>query len=93
MSDQLADRIRETKVETLALEGVDPTTIATDAPLLGEGLGLNSIGALELALACHKELGMRTHENGESNRDDYPSVASPVKFINENQAEATTSVS
>lgn len=42
MSDQLADRIREIKVETLglALEGADPTTTETDAPLFGEGLGL-----------------------------------------------------
>ena len=93
MLDQLAIRIREIKVETLALEGVDPTTIATNAPLFGEGLRLDSIGTLELALALHKELGVRTHENDESNRDYYQSVASPVKFINEKQAEATTSVS
>jgi acyl carrier protein len=93
MSDQLADRIKEIIVETLALEDVDPTTIETDAPLFGEGLGLDSIDALELALAFHKEFGVRTQENDENNRDYYKSVASLVKFITEKQAENASSAS
>lgn len=93
MSDQLADRIKEIIVETLALEDVDPATIETDAPLFGEGLGLDSIDALELALAFHKEFGVRTQENDENNRDYYKSVASLVKFITEKQAENATSAS
>ncbi|MFT4515250.1 MAG: acyl carrier protein [Planctomycetota bacterium] len=91
MSDQLAARIKEIIVETLALEDVDPITIETDAPLFGEGLGLDSIDALELALAFHKEFGVRTHENDENNREYYQSVASLVKFVTEKQAEAATS--
>jgi len=93
MSDQLADRIKEIIVVTLALEDVDPTTIETDAPLFGEGLGLDSIDALELALAFHKEFGVRTQENDENNRDYYKSVASLVKFITEKQAENASSAS
>ena len=88
MSDQLAARIKEVIVETLALEDVDPTTIETDAPLFGEGLGLDSIDALELALAFHKEFGVRTHESDENNREYYHSVESLAKFIREKQAEA-----
>ena len=86
--EQLASRIKEIIVETLALEDVEPTSIETDAPLFGEGLGLDSIDALELALAFHKEFGVRTQENDEKNRDYYHSVASLVKFINEKRAEA-----
>tara|TARA_R110002094_G_scaffold176508_1_gene156422 strand:- start:1407 stop:1691 length:285 start_codon:yes stop_codon:yes gene_type:complete len=93
MSDQLAARIKEIIVETLALEDVDPTTIDTDAPLFGEGLGLDSIDALELALAFHKEFGVRTQENDENNREYYQSVASLVKFITKKQAEAAASES
>ncbi|MFT6081338.1 MAG: acyl carrier protein [Hyphomicrobiaceae bacterium] len=93
MSDQLVARIKEIIVETLALEDVDPTTIETDAPLFGEGLGLDSIDALELALAFHKEFGVRTHENDENNREYYESVASLAKFIAAKQAEGAASES
>ena len=89
--DQLAARIKEIIVETLALEDVEPQSIETDAPLFGEGLGLDSIDALELALAFHKEFGVRTQENDEKNREYYHSVGSLVKFIQEKQAEQKTS--
>jgi acyl carrier protein len=91
--DQLAARIKEIIVETLALEDVEPASIETDAPLFGEGLGLDSIDALELALAFHKEFGVRTQENDERNREYYYSVGSLVKFIQEKQAEAASSES
>ena len=90
--EQLAARIKEIIVETLALEDVAPS-IETDAPLFGEGLGLDSIDALELALAFHKEFGVRTQENDENNREYYRSVASLVKFITDKQAEAASSES
>ena len=89
MSDQLEHRLKEIIVETLALEDVDPKSIETDAPLFGEGLGLDSIDALELALAFHKEFGVRTEENDERNREYYHSVASLAQFIRDKQAEAS----
>ena len=91
--EQLASRIKEIIVETLALEDVEPTSIETDAPLFGEGLGLDSIDALELALAFHKEFGVRTQENDENNRQYYYSVGSLVKFITDKQAESAASES
>ena len=91
--EQLISRIKEIIVETLALEDVEPASIETDAPLFGEGLGLDSIDALELALAFHKEFGVRTQENDENNREYYSSVASLAKFIKDKQAEAASSTS
>ena len=91
--EQLASRIKEIIVETLALEDVEPASIETDAPLFGEGLGLDSIDALELALAFHKEFGVRTQENDENNRQYYYSVGSLVKFITDKQAESAASES
>ena len=82
----LEDRLKSLIVETLALEDIDPATIETEAPLFGEGLGLDSIDALELALAIHSEFGVRTEENDERNREYYHSVASLAKFIREKQA-------
>lgn len=94
MSDeQLATRIKEIIVETLALEDVEPTSIETAAPLFGEGLGLDSIDALELALAFHKEFGVRTQENDEKNREYYYSVESLVAFIKAKQEESATAAS
>ena len=89
MPDQLEDRLKKIIVDTLALEDVDPKSIETDAPLFGDGLGLDSIDALELALAFHKEFGVRTEENDERNREYYFSVASLAKFIQDKQAEAS----
>ena len=89
MPDQLEDRLKEIIVDTLALEDVDPKSIETDAALFGDGLGLDSIDALELALAFHKEFGVRTEENDERNREYYFSVASLAKFIREKQGEAS----
>lgn len=89
MPDQLEDRLKKLIVDTLALEDVEPASIETDAPLFGEGLGLDSIDALELALAIHKEFGVRTQENDENNREYYFSVASLAKFIQDKQAESS----
>jgi acyl carrier protein len=73
------------------LEDVDPASIETDAPLFGEGLGLDSIDALELALAIHTEFGVRTKENDEKNREYYHSVKSLAGFIRAEQAKVSSS--
>ena len=89
MPDTLEDRLKTLIVETLALEDVDPKSIETDAPLFGEGLGLDSIDALELALAIHTEFGVRTQENDERNREYYRSVGSLAEFIRSSQAKTS----
>jgi acyl carrier protein len=91
MSDKLEDRLKKLIVDTLALEDVDPASIETDAPLFGEGLGLDSIDALELALAIHTEFGVRTQENDEKNREYYRSVQSLAGFIRSEQAKVSAS--
>jgi len=70
------------------LEDVTPEDIETDAPLFVEGLGLDSIDALELALAIHKEFGVRTSPDDERNREYFHSVASLAQFIRDNQGKA-----
>ena len=50
---------------------------------------MDSIDALELALAFHKEFGVRTEENDDRNREYYFSVASLAKFIRDKQPEAS----
>ena len=61
MNDQqtLEDEIKALIVRSLNLEDVRPEEIETDAPLFGEGLGLDSIDALELIVLLEKNYGIR----------------------------------
>ena len=86
MPDTLEARLKTLIVENLALEDVEPASIAAEAPLFGEGLGLDSIDALELALAIHTEFGVRTQENDPRNREYFHSVKSLAEFIRTSQA-------
>lgn len=63
------------------LEDVKPEDIKDDEPLFVEGLGLDSIDALELALALHKEFGVKTAAEDERNREIFRSVRSLADFI------------
>ncbi len=57
--EELRDRIRKLIVEKLRLENVKPEEIQDEMPLFGEGLGLDSIDALELVVALEKEFGIK----------------------------------
>jgi acyl carrier protein len=84
----LEDQLKRLIVDTLALEDVSPESIDTDAPLFGEGLGLDSIDALEIALAIHGKFGVRTVANDEKNREYYHSIKSLAEFVRLRQAES-----
>lgn len=83
MSEDLELRIKQVIVEALMLEDVKPEDIKTDEPLFVEGLGLDSIDALELAVALHSEFGVKTKADDERNREIFGSVASLAAFIRE----------
>ena len=59
--------LAELLVESLNLEDVDPSGIDPDAPLFNAGLGLDSIDALELALAVGKRYGFQLRSDNEEN--------------------------
>ena len=77
----IEDRIKKLIVESLMLEDVKPEDIETDAPLFVEGLGLDSIDALELAMAIHQEFGVKTSPDDERNREIFYSVKSLSEFV------------
>ena len=68
------------------LEDVNPDDIETEAPLFVEGLGLDSIDALELALAIFQEFGVKTSQGDERNRERFYSVKTLADFIRSEQA-------
>lgn len=61
-------------VDSLNLEGVEPEAIDPEAPLFGDGLGLDSIDALELALAISKHYGFQLRSDDEQNRRIFASL-------------------
>jgi acyl carrier protein len=81
MSDSLEERLKHLIVDALALEDVEPDEIVTEEPLFVEGLGLDSIDALELALAIQEEFGVVTSPDDERNREIFYSVKSLAAFV------------
>ena len=80
MTDPLVDRLKNLIVEALKLEGVTPAEIADDEPLIGAGLNLDSIDALELVVRLEKEFGIKIGTSEES-RTALASVAKLADFI------------
>jgi len=58
MSDDLIEKVKQMIIDSLRIEGMSPDEIDNDAPLFGEGLGLDSIDALQLVVAMEKEFGV-----------------------------------
>lgn len=73
-------------VESLNLEDVAPEQIDPEAPLFGEGLGLDSIDALELALAISKEHGFQLRSDSDENRRVFASLRSLSAHVEQNKA-------
>lgn len=80
MADSLTDRLKHLIVETLHLEDVNPSEIEDDKPLIGSGLSLDSIDALELVVKIEKEFGIKIG-SAEESRQALASVASLAAFI------------
>ena len=57
--DQLKNEIKEVIISALQLEDIKPENIVDSDPLFGEGLGLDSIDALELGVALKKKFGVK----------------------------------
>jgi acyl carrier protein len=68
-------------VSAVNLEGVAPEDIDPEAPLFGEGLGLDSIDALELALEISKRYGFQLRSDDEENRRIFGSLRSLAEHI------------
>jgi acyl carrier protein len=83
--DELERELKQLIIDTLHLEGTTPESIVADAPLFVEGLGLDSIDALELALEIKKRYGVRTKANDEENRKIFASVRSLAAHIAANR--------
>lgn len=72
-------------VEVLNLEDIEATEIDPNEPLFGEGLGLDSIDALEIALAISQQYGVEMKAEDESTRDAFATLKSLCQFVENNK--------
>jgi acyl carrier protein len=77
----LVGELKQFIIDTLALEEINPDDIVDEAPLFGEGLGLDSIDALELGVALSKQYGVTLEADSEDSRKHFRSVASLCTLI------------
>ena len=80
MPDPLLARLKQLIVETLHLEDIAPGDIPDDEPLVGGGLSLDSIDALELVVKLEKEYGIKISSSEEA-RSALSSVGALALFI------------
>jgi acyl carrier protein len=81
---ELIDRLREEIVKQLNLEDMKPADIDADAALFGEGLGLDSIDALEIMVLLEKNYGIKIEDPKEGKKIFF-SVRTLAQFILENK--------
>lgn len=79
-SGGLKSRIKCALIEELDLRGKQVADIDDAAPLFGEGLGLDSLDALQLAMAIEERFGVKVPE-GEAGRSVFASVDAIAEFI------------
>jgi len=82
--EKLIEKLKVEIIETLNLEDMEPDDIDAKEPLFGEGLGLDSIDALELIVLLEKEYGIKI-QNPKDGQKVFFSLETMAKFIKENQ--------
>jgi acyl carrier protein len=90
MPDSTGDNTQEAElarliVATLNLD-VSAADIDPDAPLYGEGLGLDSIDMLEIALAVSREFGVKLRADDKNNRATFSSLRALNRYVRQHQA-------
>lgn len=83
-SGDLIEKIKQLIIQRLKLVEMTPEMIEIDAPLFGEGLGLDSIDALELVLGLEKEFGVIIPD-AEVGKRVFQSVRTMTQYILEQQ--------
>lgn len=82
--EELIEEIKNEIIEALNLEDMTPADIDADAPLFGEGLGLDSIDVLELIVLMEKHYGIRLKSAAEG-KDIFKSVRTMAEYVSKNR--------
>lgn len=82
--EELVLELKNRIIDVLNLEDVHPEDIDNDAPLFGEGLGLDSIDALELIVMMEKNYGIKIKDPS-AGKDIFKSINSIAEFVSKNR--------
>ena len=83
--EELELKVKQVIVKALDLEDLTEADIETEAPLFGDGLGLDSIDALELGMALKKEFDLTLSAEQKKNKEYFYSVKTLSDFIAQNK--------
>ena len=78
---ELEDEIRNFILDSVEVDGLSVADLAAERPLFGEGVGLDSIDALEIGAALRKKYNIKFKANSDENRAHFYSVSSLADFI------------
>ena len=78
--------IKQLIIDALELEEITPDDISSEEALFGDGLGLDSIDALELGVALYQSFGVKVDAEDEHNRENFYSVSNLARFVAANRA-------
>jgi acyl carrier protein len=84
---ELERELKQLLIEVLNLEDISVEQIDSEAPLFGEGLGLDSIDALELGVAIRKKYDVQMDADSETTREHFASIANLARFISLSHAQ------
>ena len=79
--------LKKLVIEALALEDIEPDEIVTGDPLFVEGLGLDSIDALEITMVLEQRYGVQIEDDAEQNKKIFASIASLAVFVDANRTQ------
>jgi acyl carrier protein len=77
----LEPEIKQLIITTMSLEDIAADDIDAEAPLFNEGLGLDSIDALEIAVVLEQRYGVVLDDDADANRERFASVRSLAQFV------------
>ena len=84
--EEIESKLKDVIVSALDLEDLTAADIETEVPLFGEGLGLDSIDALELGMAVKKAFGVTFASDPAANRKIFYSVKTLADFVEQQKA-------
>ena len=85
--NELRQELKKEIIQHLNLQGTKPEDITDDMPLFGEGLGLDSIDALELVVLIEEHFGIAIPDE-EVGKSAFASIAALADYISAEQARA-----
>lgn len=77
----IKEELKNLIIESLSLEDITPSDIQDDEPLFNEGLGLDSIDALELGMAIKRKYNITMESNKEENKKYFYSIDTLSNFV------------